>query len=233
MSRRATAGTAALALLALPALAGAASRLVATNVRIGDHPAFVRVVVDFNGKISIGAVDAGGVGKTTATVRLLRTGVTARVQTRTGEGVRVALQPGTQMLHISASFAPHRFKYLSYAVVTATRLAIDLWKSAPPATPSHTCSGLTLDTVHAAPGLVSVTGHERGIFEHQFQVVVRGKSGTVLGRKSAVRGPGAWAAKVHYRAARRQTGTVEAVAFSAKDGSVECIAQTRATLRPS
>jgi len=42
----------AVGLLTLPAPAGAAPHLTATGVRIGDHPAYVRVVVDFNGKVA-------------------------------------------------------------------------------------------------------------------------------------------------------------------------------------
>jgi hypothetical protein len=36
-----------LSALGLPVFAGAASHLTATAIRIGDHPAYVRVVVDF------------------------------------------------------------------------------------------------------------------------------------------------------------------------------------------
>ena len=38
---------------------------------------------------------------------------------------------------------------------------------------------------------------------------------------------------VHYKVAHRQRGTLEAVAFSAKDGALECLAQRRVTLRAS
>ena len=110
----------------------------ATGVRIGDHPAYVRVVVDFNGKASALAKSRlGRFAPRTASVRVTHPGVTTQTSGGTGHGVRVALQPGTQMLHVTMSFARHRFKYLSYAVVTGNRLAIDLWKSAPPAGRNH------------------------------------------------------------------------------------------------
>jgi hypothetical protein len=224
---------AAVGLLALPALAGAASHLTATNVRIGNHPAYVRVVVDFDRKIPAREVEADTFTKRMATVRLNHPGVTTNTNGRTGDGVHVALQPGTQMLHISMTFAAYRLKYLSYAVVTGDRLAIDLWKSAPPSSPTQTCDGLSLSSWHVSKGSVSVHGTEHGIFENQFQVVVRGANGKVLGRRTGVHGPGTWGTTVHYMAAHWQHGTLEAVAFSAKDGAVECLAQRRVTLRAS
>lgn len=231
MRTRWIAAMSAVGIMALPALAGAAPQLAATNVRIGDHPAFVRVVVDFNGKIPAREVEAGRFGTKLATVRLNHPGVTTQTSGRTGDGVHVALQPGTQMLHISMSFRAHRLKYLSYAVVTGNRLAIDLWKSAPPPSATQTCAGLSLSSWHVRKGSVSVHGTEHGVFENQFQVAVRGASGKVLGRRTGVHGPGAWSTTVHYTVAHAQHGTLEAVAFSPKDGAVECLAQRRVTLR--
>jgi hypothetical protein len=225
MNARWIAVMAAVGLFALPALAGAAPQLTADGVGIDAQPTHVQVVVDFNGRIKSREVELSRFGQKLAAVRLLHPGVTTQTDGLTGNRVRVALQPGTQMLHITTSFARHRFKYLSYAVVRGNRLAIDLWKSAPPKKPSQTCSGLKLAGDWSADGsVVSAKGREHGIFENQFRVVVRGQNGAVLGRKT-VTGPGRWAAKVHYHVAHSQNGTVEAVAFSAKDGSLECLAQ--------
>jgi hypothetical protein len=233
MHMRGIAVMTAMGLLTLPALAGAASQLTATNVRIGDHPAYVRVVVDFSGRVREREVEARRFAPRTAAVRLTHSGVTTQTNGGRGHGVRVALQPGTQMLHITTNFARYRFKYLSYAVVTGNRLAIDLWKSAPPTNATQTCPArLTLRIVLVGAGVIAVTGTEHGIFENQFQVLVRGAHGKVVGRKH-VFGPGSWSANVHYKAARRQAGTLEAVAFSAKDGALECLAQTRVTLPAS
>jgi len=226
----------AVGVLTLPALAGAASHelsaLSATNVRIGDHPAFVRVVVVFDGRVRANDVEFRALTKTMATVRLNRPGVGTSTSGRTREGVSVALQPATQGLNIAMTYAPRRFKYLSYAVVTGNRLAMDLWKSAPPSTPTQTCKGLSIGSWHVKPGVVTVTGTEHGIFENQFAVVLRGPGGKVLGRKH-VFGPGAWSAKVRYTASRHRVGTLEAVAFSAKDGALQCLAQTRVSLPAS
>jgi hypothetical protein len=223
-------------LFTLPVLAGAASQLTATGVRIGDHPAYVRVVVDFNKKVPAREVEAGRFGLRMANVSLTHPGVTTKTNGRTAHGVRVTLQPGTQSLHISSSFAKRRFKYLSYAVVTGNHLAIDLWKSRPPVTgakfESAPDSCLALTSWDARNGKVSAKGSEKNLFEHTFRVVVRGAHGRVLGHKTLTE-HGSWNTSVSYRVARSQAGTLEAVAFSPKDGALSCIAQVRVFLRAS
>jgi hypothetical protein len=230
----------AVGLVTLPALAGATPSLKATGVRVGNHRGYVNVVVAFNGKVSANEVEFDKLTGTTATLHLAHPGITTKTAARTGEGVHVALQPGTQALQIAASFAPHRFKYVSYKVLGGNRLAIDLWKTTPPRRAGliHTCRGLTLMGFWSANGLtqtVSVSGHEHGIFENQFQLVVRGYRGAVVGRKT-VHAPGKWtkwAANVHYHVSGSQPGDVEAVAFSAKDGALECLAQKNVELPAS
>ncbi|HUZ15852.1 MAG TPA: Gmad2 immunoglobulin-like domain-containing protein [Gaiellaceae bacterium] len=208
--------------------------LTATGVRIGDHPAYVRVVVDFNGKVPASQVEFDRLTGTTATVHVAHPGIKTHTGGRAGEGVRVALQPGTQALHIAMSFASRRFKYLSYAVVTGNHLAVDLWKSAPPSKAAEVKSGgcLSLQSWHVTKGSVLVHGTEHGVFENTFRVVVRGANGTVRGRRTVVHG-GSWSTRVRYTASHRRAGTLEAVAFSQKDGSLACLAQMRVTLPAS
>ena len=228
----ATAVVTAVGLLTLPASAGATSSPVATDIRFGDHGAYVRVVIDFNGAIAAREVEFQGLGRRMATVRLNHPGVTTQTGGGSGEGVTVALQPGTQGLQIAMSYAPRKFKYLSYAVVTGNRLAIDLWKNVVPKFVTESCDGLTLGKVDATkPGVVSASGTEHGIFEHQFQTVVRSARGTVIGRKHVVAAHGSWSTKVRYSSPHGQSGTFEAVAFSAKDGALECIAEISVMLR--
>jgi hypothetical protein len=212
--------------LAVLAVAGVVA-LTATGVRIGDHPAYVRVVVDFTGKVRAKQIDLQGLTATTADVS--GPPVTLNTAGRAAHGVRVTFLHDfgpTQPLHIRMSFARRRFKYVSYAVVGGNRLAIDLWKSAPYGInkPIHTCTGLTLSGWSANGSSVVVGGREHGIFENQVQVVVRGEKGAVLGRKT-VRGPGRWRTRVRYHVASSQPGWVEAVALSPKDGSLACIAE--------
>jgi Immunoglobulin-like domain of bacterial spore germination len=220
--------------VALLAVVGVVA-LTATGVRFGNHPAYVRVVIDFKGKLAARDVAAGGIVGNIASVNVLRHGVATRISGRKGQGVHVALQPGGGQLLISMNFAWNRFKYLSYAVVGGNRLAIDLWKSAPPAKAAEIRRGaggcLTLRKWHITAGSVSASGREHGIFENTFQVVVRGAKGRMLGRKTVADGGGGpWSTKVRYTAAHRQAGTLEAVDFRAKDGALDCIAQVRVTL---
>jgi hypothetical protein len=215
----------------------AAGALTATGVRIGDHAPYVRVVVDFNRYLPTNQVELVRLNKATATVEVNRPGIKTKVTTRTGEGVRVALQPGTQALHIAMSFAPRRFSYVSYAVVSGTHLAIDLWKSAPPPGGSAfgTCGAgqwLTITNSRMRKGSVRASGTEDRIFENTFQVVVRGANGKVLGRRTLVHA-GPWSTSVKYTASHRQPGTLEAVAFSAKDGALACLYEKRVTLPAS
>ena len=127
-----------------------------------------------------------------------------------------------------------RFKYISYSVVTGDRLGIDLWKSAPPSRAAEMRRGsggcLTLDSWQVKPGFANSAGHERNLFEHQFQLVVRGSDGRVLGRRTVTAARGRWSSSVHYHASRGQVGTLEAVDLSAKDGALACLVQVRLAL---
>lgn len=209
----------------------------ATGVQIGNHATRVSVVVDFNGKVPAGQVEFDRLTTTTATLHIAHRGITTQTAGATAHGVHVALQPGTQALHIATSFAPHRFKYVSYGtVLNGKRVVISLWKSAPP--PGGGAFGyggggpgcLSIKTWSVAKGgVISASGSESGVFENTFQVVVRGANGTVLGRRTIVNGP-SWSTTVKYTASRRQAGTLEAVQLSPKDGSLACLYEERVTL---
>lgn len=220
--------------LAIPA-AGTAAQLTAVRVRIGDHAAYVRAVLDFTGgRLAGNQVQLEALRTSAGTVRVVRAKVATHAPPRTAYGVSVRVIQGAAQLRIEIRFASQRIKYLSYAIVNGTRLAIDLWKSTPPSKTAEMRSGpggcLVLRTWQVTAGVVSVNGSERNIFENTFQVLVRGADGSVLGRRISMHGPGKWSASVHYRASHGQSGTLEAVAFSPKDGSLECLAQVRITL---
>ena len=227
----------AVGLLTLPALAGAASNLTATNIRIGDHPAFVRVVVDFSGGVlrMRDVENEWGDDPKTASVGVRRPNATTRAARRTAYGVSARVVKDSGHLRVDMGLT-RKIKYLSYAVVTGNRLAIDLWKSTPPSKSAEIRTGaggcLALRSWDVTRGTVAVTGSERGIFEHTFQVVVWGAHGNVLGRQTVAK-HGQWSARVHYRATHRQLGTLEAVAFSPKDSALSCIAQVRVNLPAS
>ena len=217
--------------------AHATDRLTAVGIRVGDRPAFVRAVVDFShGTLTANQVEAidpqpfDG----TATVRLSHRKVQTRAAARSADGISVRVLQGVNGLRIDVRAARRRFKYLSYAVMSSNRLVIDVWKSAAPSRAVEARRGeggcLTLDRARVAAGTVSAAGRERDIFEHQFQVVLRGDDGRALTRRPALAAAGRWSAQLRYRAARGQVGTLEGVALSAKDGALACLVQVRVTL---
>jgi hypothetical protein len=224
----------------------AAAPLTASGVRIGDHPAYVRAVVDFaNGTFTGGQVRATDPKPFdgTASVRVSHPSVLTRASARTADGITVRVVQGVGRLSIDIQASAGEFKYLSYAVVAGDRLAIDLWKSFSPSRAAFVLSGqggcLTLGSVHVQPGAVSVSGTSSGLFENRFLVVVRAAVGSVLVQHAVITA-GDWSVKDRYAAPQGQDGTVEAVAFSPKDGALSCLVQegvglpasnSRATLR--
>ncbi len=224
----------AIAALVSPAVAGACT---AVAVRFGDHPGYVRAVVDFTGgTIGFNQVSATDPSPMNGTAALLveRPGVRTRVPGGSGDGITVRLVQGSGRLRIAITARAGRFKYLSYAVVTGDRIAIDLWNSTPPSRAAEIRRGvggcLTLDSWKVNLGTVSVTGRERGVFENQFQVNLRGSDGRVLAQRHVDATNGHWSAQLNYHASRRQPGTLEAAALSPKDGALSCLAQVRVTL---
>jgi len=227
---------------ALSVATGAAgpTALTAADVRIGDHPAYVRAVVDFvGGTLSFPQLQASEAplfdGSTS--VRLSHAGVRTRARARAAYGVGVRVVGTANQLQIEIRAGKARFKYLSYSVVGTNRLAMDLWKSAPPSSSAELRSGLhgclTLASARVHAGTVSASGKEHSVFEHQFQLAVRAQNGYVLAHRTVIASAGSWSAKLRYRVAHRQPATVEAVAFSPKDGALACLAQTRVSLTAS
>ena len=224
---------------ALPAAASAA--LTATQIRIGNHPAFVRVVVDFTG----GTLHRNDVESPDpqpfdgrARVRVTRVGITTGAAAVTQEGVtaRIAQRSGSIVLQLSAR--RHRFKYLEHGVLhTPERLVVDLWKSRPPTSaaefptaPQGGC--LSIANYDALPGRVRADGSENDLFEHMFQMNVRNQKGRVVGTRPVTASAGHWHRTVPFDIGVAQKGTVEVVDFSEQDGSLICIAQLRATVAP-
>jgi hypothetical protein len=223
----------------LPAAASAA--LTATQIRIGNHPAFVRVVVDFTG----GTLHRNDVESPDpqpfdgrARVRVSRVGITTGAAAVTQEGVsaRIAQRSGSIVLQLSAR--RHRFKYLEHGVLhSPERLVVDLWKSRPPTAaaefptaPQGGCLGI--DNFAASPGRVTANGTESDLFEHMFQANVRNQKGRVVGTRPVTATGGHWHRTVQYDVSASHPGTFEVVDFSEQDGSLSCIAQVRVSLTP-
>jgi hypothetical protein len=228
------------AVLAGAAPGGATVDLTAIGTRIGDHPAFVRVVVDFtDGTINAPPVEATdpnpyGDGR----VRVVVPGRNAQAQAPTirREGVTARVLPGHDRVVIALSAAARRFKYAGYQVFrNPERLVIDLYKSRSPASGASARYGrpgcLGFKTITTRRRSVSVVGTEHGVFEHSFPSYVRSARGRILGRRTVTAINGRWRARVPYRVTDAQTGTVEAVELSAKDGALTCLAQAPVRLQ--
>ena len=225
---------------AAPASASAA--VTASDVRIAAQPAFVRVVVDFTGgRIEFNEVNAEdpNVADGTARVDVSHRGIRVRSGLdRTALGVRARVTLATaNRARVQLTGSSGRFKEIRVSVLHGPeRLVMDLYRSAPPSTAGEIRTGvnscLRLTSIQRTGLTFRVRGTERDLFEGSFVIRVRDARGRVVGRR-IVTARGAWSETVAYSGvATRQSGTVEAVAESAKDGSLACIVQRRVTLVP-
>lgn len=226
------------ALIAAAVLAPQASAapLTATKIRIGNHPGFVRVVVDFTG----GTVQPGEVVATDPNpfpdgfVRLpmMHPGVRTTAAPVRDEGVFARIGQGAGRITIRLTGRDRRFKYVGYvAQHTPERLVIDLYKSRPPGPAAEITRGrggcLTLDSRSVTSTRVRAAGRENELFEHSLLVRLRRKGGRVHRQKGETAFDDMWSTSFRYRAVKRQAGTLEAVALSAKDGTLDCLVQVR------
>jgi hypothetical protein len=228
----------ALSLAAAPASASAA--LTVSDVRIGAQPAFVRVVVDLSGgtaEINEAEASDPAVRDGTARVELRHAGIVAPAIDRSAQGVRARVSlASANRASIRLNAAAGRFKYVRvFALHGPERIVIDLYRSKPPnTTASEIRTGfdrcLTLRSVSRTGHRFRVRGTELNLFEGSFVLRVRDASGRVVGRRLATE-RGAWDLNVAYTGVTSaQAGTVEAVADSARDGSLACIVQVRVSL---
>ena len=224
--------------------AGAVSTTVpATGIRIGDHPAYVRAVVDFTGRTiganpQIFATDAQPLDGRAQLQYVIAPGVRTTAAPRSADGLNVRVAKNQRGLRIDLRAAPRTFKYLSYAWVPGSRLAIDLWKAVPPSKAATILRGahgyLTLDSVSVSTNdlnVVKVAAREQGAFEHQFGVVLRAADGSVLVHRTIHAHGGRWSTMISAASPRRQPATIEAAILSPGDGALTCLVQRPVTLR--
>jgi Immunoglobulin-like domain of bacterial spore germination len=213
----------------------------AVGVRIGEHPAFVRVVVDFaEGPLrfhEVEATDPSPFADGRVTLRVDSQGIRTQAAPVRSRGVDVQLTQGADRIFIRTRASPRRFKHMGYFVLSGPdRLAIDLWKAAPPAPTAEVRRApdrcLTLERFSTAPGRVSAAGRERNLFEHSHVVILRRADGRAVAERPVTSAGGRWGVSFPYSVTTTQAGTLEAVAFSAKDGALDCIVQVRASLSP-
>jgi hypothetical protein len=126
-----------------------------------------------------------------------------------------------------------RFKYVRTSVLHGPeRVVIDLYRNGPPPPPEirtgvNGC--LTLTSIGRTGHTFHVRGTAKNLFESNFVLRVRDGLGRVVGRR-IVTANGPWSQTVSYNINPSQNGTLEAVAESAKDGSLVCIVQRRVRL---
>ena len=228
--------------LAALAAAGQAHALSAMKVRIGNHPAFVRVVVEFeDGTLGLNRVfasDPRPFADGRARIRIDGPGVFTDVVSQRASGVSARVPEGPNAIVLITQAASHRFKYVSYFVLRGPqRLVVDLWKARPPVAGASFTSApqggcLTLGSWSVGAGTAHAEGTEHDLFEHMFQVGVRNSAGRLVRPVGVTSTGGLWGRTFSYSVAGPQAGTLEAVDFSEKDGSLVCIAQVRVTLKP-
>jgi hypothetical protein len=230
---------AVLVVVVLSAAPATASALTASNARIAQQPGFVRVVIDFTGgTFDVNTADATDPVPTDGTARVdVRAPAIGTVPIdRSAAGVRVRITQATDRLVIRLTGARRASKYLRVSGLHGPeRLVLDLYGAKPPTAAAEIRSGrlncLRLTSVSPDGRGFRVRGVERDLFEASFVLRVRDASGRVVGTRTMT-ARGSWSARVAYRVTRAQTGTVEAVAASAKDGSLACLVQVRVGLNP-
>lgn len=217
-----------------PAVASAANP-AATAIRVGNHPGFVRVVLDRSPTPAPAeyAIDSTiNDGRAIVDVPNTRIGALRAVS---ASGVTVTPIQRGSTLRLRLTAAPGTFKYYGDFRLSG-RLVMDLWKTRPvyPAATRRDAGCLAIGTVSPGTGKVNAAGRAYGIFESQFSVVIRNQYGRIVGRRAPVfvNGfpGGTWSTTVTYEVARRQIGTLEAVDFGGRVGEL-CLAQIPVILR--
>jgi hypothetical protein len=226
------------ALLAAAILAPQASAapLTAKEIRIGDHPGYVRVVVEFTGGAielnEILATDPDPFGDGFVRLPMMRPGVQTTAPPVRDHGVFARIGQAGGRITIRLTAAERRFKYMGYAAQRSPeRLVIDLYKSRPPSDDAEITRGrggcLTLTSHSVTKRRVTAAGRERNLFEHSFVVRLRRQGGRIHRQKPDTAASRRWSTTFTYPESGRQTSTLEAVALSAKDGSLDCLVQVR------
>jgi hypothetical protein len=213
-----------------------AAPLTANGIRVADHAGFVRVVVDFSGgRVIEGEVLASdprpfrdGIVRLPLVHRGVRT-IAAAVQS---EGVSARVSQGSGRIVIRLAGTPRRFKYVGYSALHGPeRLAIDLYESKPPGPAAEIRRAprgcISLRRFAVGRRTVTASGGERDLFEHSLIVRLRRAGGRIHKQRPATAARRRWSTSFRYPRTRRRTGTLEAVALSAKDGTLDCLTQVR------
>ena len=148
-----------------------------------------------------------------------------------GSGLHVRMFARSGRLTFALESPARAFTYIGYRKTSAGRLVLVLWRSTPPAASSHPRFGragcLTL-RASVRGAVIRVSGTESRLFEHSFVVRLRAGDGRLVAQR-VVTAVGRWAVTLPFAARAGRVATLEALAASAKDGSLACLAQQRVT----
>ena len=236
-----TALAAAAALLAASALptSAAAAPPTATAITVTERPGVARAAIAFTGeRFRVGEIvgsDPDPFDDGEVRLPLRHTGVRTTAQPVSAEGITVAIAQHANRITIRVTGAPRRFKYVHYRTASdPQRLLVDLYESAPPRPAAEIRVGagrcLTLRRGTVEGRRLRARGRERRLFEHSLSVAVRGADGRVKVERPVQAAAGRWRARFRLPPLPAQRGTLEAVALSAKDGTLDCLVQKRVAL---
>jgi hypothetical protein len=233
---------AAVALIAAGA-AGAAgattpptTALRATTMRIGSHPAFVRVVVQFAGPSApnggdIDAETGGRLRNVTASVA----GAGSTAAAVAAWGVRASIVRSTSGIVVRMRTTAGRFAYVRYVTLAHPgRLSIDLIRSF--STAPYATGGCFTDASASASAAGLLTTRyrlARPIFENQWILRIRGASGAPIGAPTPQSGPpGTFTTVLPIPVTLRRRGVVDILDPGAKDAGIACLTRVPVRLRP-
>jgi hypothetical protein len=147
-------------------------------------------------------------------------------------GVTARIVPRARRSTLLLRTTPGRFFAVSYDLMQRpARLEVRLWSATPAKGTRYGPAGcLSLSRIVASAGKVMVGGRERQVFEHSFVIQLRDATGRVVGSRPVVSRNGRFSVTLK-TTATPGPGWVEAVADSAKDGSLACLARRPVTYR--
>jgi hypothetical protein len=207
----------------------------ATTIRIGSHPAFVRVVVQFAGSAAPSANDVvaatgGRLRNVTASVA----GARSTAAPVTAWGVRASIVRSPSGIVVRMRTTAGRFAYVRYVTLAHPgRLSIDLIRSF--STAAYSTGGcFTHGSAASAAGSVTARYRlARPIFENQWILRVRRADGAPVGAVTPQSGtPGTYTTMVLTPVARPQRGVVDILDAGAKDAGIACLTRVPVRLRP-
>jgi hypothetical protein len=176
----------------------ASAALTATHIRIGDHPAFVRVVVDFTGgtlhRNDVESPDPQPFDCRAASAYWYHGECASRDRGAGHRPDRAAL--GRDRASALGEEAPLQVPGAQRPALagTARRRPLEVAAATSAAeVPTASQGGcLSIENSDALPGRVRADGSENDLFEHMFQMNVRNQKGRVVGTRPVTASAGHW-----------------------------------------